>query len=121
MVAPAPIMKTDYLVLESTYGDRTHDPSDPMALLGKTIRETDNRSGVVVIPSFAVGRAQTMLYYIHQLKRAGEIPRLLPVYLNSPMAKDATALYNKHHKEHRLTAAQTQSMSQAARIINTVE
>lgn len=121
LVAPATIRKTDYLVLESTYGDRAHDPADPMLLLGQTIRETANRGGVVVIPSFAVGRAQTLLYYIHQLKLAGDIPPQLPVYLNSPMARDATALYNKHHSEHRLTAAQTAAMCQAARIVNTVE
>src|SRR5690606_2689480 len=114
LVAPATGKKTDYLVLESTYGDRAHDPADPMQLLGQTIRETAERGGVVVIPSFAVGRAQTLLYYIHQLKLAGDISPQLPVYLNSPMARDATALYNKHHAEHRLTAAQTAAMCQAA-------
>lgn len=121
MVAPAIIKKTDYLVLESTYGNRKHDPADPMELLGKTICDTVNRGGVVVIPSFAVGRAQLLMHYIHLLKQSGGIPPLLPVYLNSPMAKDATLLYNKHHEEHRLTAAQTAEMCHAAKIVNTVE
>lgn len=121
MVAPAIIRKTDYLVLESTYGDRRHDPADPLEILGKTIRETVNRGGVVVIPSFAVGRAQLLMHFIHRLKQTGEIPPLLPVYLNSPMARDATAVYSKHHDQHRLNREQTESMCHAATIINTVE
>ncbi len=121
MVAPALIDKTDYLVVESTYGNRRHDPVDPMIVLGNTIRETASRGGVVIIPSFAVGRAQSILYYIHLLKQSGQIPDYLPVYLNSPMAKDATSIYHKHRSEHRLTFEQCEAMCHAAKIINTVE
>jgi metallo-beta-lactamase family protein len=121
MVAPSVVEKTDYLVVESTYGNRRHDPADPMLLLGKTIRETVSRGGTVVIPSFAVGRAQELLYYIHLLKESGGIPNLLPIYLNSPMARDATAIYNRHRADHRLTPVQCEDMCQAARIINTAE
>jgi metallo-beta-lactamase family protein len=102
MVAPTAITSCDYLVLESTYGDRQHDPADPLILLGQTIRKTAARGGVTVIPAFAVGRAQSLLYAIHQLKQQGLLPASLPVYLNSPMATDATALYQKHRKLHRL-------------------
>lgn len=121
MMPPARIERTDYLVLESTYGNRRHDPADPMILLGKTIQETVNRGGIVVIPSFAVGRAQSLLYYVHMLKQSGAIPPLLPVYLNSPMAADATALYHQHRKDHRLNDEECRAMCHAAKIVNTVE
>lgn len=121
MVAPSPITSCDYLVLESTYGDRQHDPADPLILLGQTIRKTAARGGVTVIPAFAVGRAQSLLYAIHQLKQQGLLPASLPVYLNSPMATDATALYQKHRKLHRLDHQQCEAMCRAAHIVNSVE
>ncbi len=121
MVPPSIIEKTDYLVVESTYGNRQHDPEDPKILLGRVIRETANRGGVTIIPSFAVGRAQELLYYVHLLKQTGEIPPMLPVYLNSPMAVNALAIYQKHHKEHRLSHEQCAAMCNSAKIINSVE
>jgi metallo-beta-lactamase family protein len=121
MVAPSLVERTDYLVVESTYGNRRHDPADPMDFLGKTIRETVNRGGITIIPSFAVGRAQTLLYYIHLLKKSGAIPSVLPIYLNSPMAVDATAIYLKHRREHRLDDEQCRAMHGAAKIVNSVE
>ncbi|GAB3538730.1 MBL fold metallo-hydrolase [Noviherbaspirillum agri] len=121
MLPPAQIERTDYLVVESTYGNRRHDPADPMILLGKTIQETVNRGGIVVIPSFAVGRAQNLLYYMHLLKESGAISQVLPVYLNSPMAADATALYREHRKDHRLDDEQCRAMCHAARFVNSVE
>lgn len=121
MVPPSQIERTDYLVVESTYGNRRHDPADPMILLGKTIQETVNRGGIVVIPSFAVGRAQNLLYYMHLLKQSGAISSVLPVYLNSPMAADATALYHEHRKDHRLDDEQCRAMCHAAKIVNSVE
>jgi len=121
MVAPAEIAGADYLVVESTYGDKRHDPADPLILLGQTIRETAARGGVTIIPSFAVGRAQSLLYDIFRLKEKGEIPHALPVYLNSPMASDATALYRKHLRQHRLNHQQCEAMRHAATIVNSVE
>lgn len=121
MVPPSAIKKTDYLVVESTYGNRQHDITDPLLKLGKIIRETANRGGVVVIPSFAVGRAQAILYYLALLKKSGEIPSGLPIYLNSPMARDATAIYRHHRSEHRLSPDECDAMCHAATIINTVE
>lgn len=121
MMPPVPIEHTDYLVVESTYGNRVHSDRDPMVPLGDAIRDTANRGGVVVIPSFAVGRAQSLLYYLHLLKESGAIPAVLPVYLDSPMAKDATAIYHKHRKDHRLTEQQCHAMCHAAQIINSVE
>jgi len=121
MLAPEPVLDADYLVVESTYGDRRHDPVDPLVLLGKTIRDTAARGGVTIIPSFAVGRAQALLYDLHRLKQRGEIPGHLPVYLNSPMAADATALYQQHLDNHRLSHAQCYAMRHAAHIVNSVE
>jgi metallo-beta-lactamase family protein len=121
MVAPSIIEAADYLVVESTYGDKRHDPADPLVLLGKTIRETAARGGVTIIPSFAVGRAQSLLYDLHRLKEQGAIPAHIPVYLNSPMAADATALYQKHLADHRLSHTQCQAMRHAAKIVNSVE
>lgn len=121
MRPPEPLRRTDYLVLESTYGNRVHSAADPMLALGSAIRDAANRGGVVVIPSFAVGRAQAMLYYIHLLKESGAIPAVLPVYLDSPMAKDATAIYHKHREDHRLSPQQCHAMCHAATIINSVE
>ncbi len=121
MVEPTHIARCDYLVLESTYGDRLHNPADPAILLGQTIRETAARGGVTIIPAFAVGRAQSILYAIHQLKQQGQLPSGLPVYLNSPMATDATALYQKHRQLHRLDRQQCEAMCHAAHIVNSVE
>lgn len=117
MNSPETVERSDYLVMESTYGDRLHDPEDPGVLLARTIRETAARGGVTVIPSFAVGRAQTLLYYMHLLKARGEIPPV-PVYLNSPMAVDVTALYRRHRHDHHLTPAQCEAMCGAATIVS---
>lgn len=121
MGPPTFITNTDYLVVESTYGDRRHDTADPTVLLGKVIRETAARGGVTLIPSFAVGRAQSLMYYIHLLKKAGDIPELLPVYLNSPMAVDATGIYHKHRRDYRLSHEQCEAMCSAAKIVTSVE
>ena len=121
MVAPSVVRRADYLVLESTYGNRRHDPEDPRQKLGRVISRTAARGGVVIIPSFAVGRAQSLLYHIHQLKLQGVIPANLPIYLNSPMAVDATRIYHQHRAEHRLTPEQCRAMCNAAVIVNTAE
>ncbi|MGB5080364.1 MAG: MBL fold metallo-hydrolase [Burkholderiales bacterium] len=121
MVAPSAVRRADYLVVESTYGNRRHDPEDPGEKLGRVIRKTTARGGIVLIPSFAVGRAQSLLYRIHLLKSKGAIPSDLPVYLNSPMAVDATRIYHEHRAEHRLTPEQCRAMCRAAVIVNTAE
>jgi len=121
MVPPQPIAHSDYLVVESTYGDRLHDPADPAIQLGETIRRTAARGGVTVIPAFAVGRAQSLLYAIHQLKQRGLLPATLPVYLNSPMATDATALYHRFREQHRLSPEDCEGMCRVAHIVRSVE
>ena len=120
MVAPTIVNRADYLVVESTYGDRRHDPTDPRQRLAEVINRTVKRGGAVIVPAFAVGRAQTLMYLIHLLKESNAIPDL-PVFLNSPMAVDATRLYHKHRGEHRLTPAQCDAMCAVAKIVNSVE
>lgn len=121
MKAPVRIKHADYLVLESTYGNRLHAQADPKIKLADIINQTTNRKGVVLIPVFAVGRAQELLYYIHLLKESGAIPHNIPVYLNSPMAVDATAIFNHYKNEHRLTPEQSHALCRVAHMVNSIE
>jgi metallo-beta-lactamase family protein len=121
MRAPAAAPAVDYLVVESTYGDRRHEAVDAGDELAEVIRRTIARGGVIVVPSFAVARAQVLLYLIHQLKATGRIPESLPVYLNSPMATDVTGLYQQYRSEHKLSSEQTRAMCTAAKFVNSVE
>jgi metallo-beta-lactamase family protein len=120
MPPPAAGRRAEYLVLESTYGNRRHRPGDPKAAMAEVINRTVNRGGVVIVPSFAVGRAQVLLYYLHLLKSEKAIPDI-PVFLNSPMAIDATDIFARHVGEHRLTATQCRDMCAVARYVNTVD
>ena len=102
MPAPQPLPEADVLLVESTYGNRVHPREDVAARLGQIIRDTVQRGGSVLMPAFAVGRAQALLLVLQRLKAAGEIPSDLPVYLDSPMAVQATALYHQHRRLLRL-------------------
>lgn len=102
MLDPDPVSAADYLVMESTYGDRVHEETDPVEALAKVIDETVHRGGTVVIPAFAVGRAQTLLYHLWQLREAGRLPDV-PIYLDSPMAINASNLLGTYRNDHRLT------------------
>lgn len=121
LLPPEPITQTDYLVVESTYGNRVQDASDPSELLAQTIRDTLERGGVTIIPSFAVGRTQILLYYLYRLKETGKIPSVLPIYVNSPMAVDATAMYRKHHAMHRMNPEQCHAIFNVAKMVNSVD
>ncbi len=118
MKPPRAVEQTDYLVLESTYGDRVHGAEDPKDEIAKVINRTAARGGVTIVPSFAVGRAQAVLYIIDQLKHEKKIPDI-PVYLDSPMARDATDLYCAFGDEHRLSTKECTLMCRVAKIINT--
>lgn len=102
MVDPEIVRNTDYLIVESTYGNRLHDRSDPEVRLQKIINKVCKRGGTILIPSFAVGRAQSLLFHIQRLKSANQIPNI-PVFLDSPMAINASKIFCKHLGEHRLT------------------
>ncbi|APV52088.1 MBL fold metallo-hydrolase [Betaproteobacteria bacterium GR16-43] len=117
---PAPFEGADYLVVESTYGNRLHEHVDPVAKLAEIVTRTAQRGGVVVIPAFAVGRAQQVLHHLATLKAAKRIPDV-PMFLNSPMASQATRLLDKHPAEHRLTGAQREALAAVARFVDTPE
>ena len=101
MFDPDPVTAADYLVMESTYGDRVHEKTDALEKLRQVVDETVKRGGTVVVPAFAVGRAQTLLYYLWQLREAGKLPDG-PVYLDSPMAIHASELLGAYPDDHRL-------------------
>ncbi len=100
---PTRIPKADVVWIESTYGDRKALHTKPENDLAQVILETFDRNGMVIIPSFAVGRTQLMLYLIFQLMEKGKIPKV-PIFLDSPMAIDTTKLYLDFHADHRLSA-----------------
>jgi metallo-beta-lactamase family protein len=99
--APARIPFADILLMESTYGDRVQASRKPEDDLALAIRDTYRRGGVAVIPAFAVGRTQMILYYLHLLQQKGKIPNV-PIYVDSPMAIDVTRLYKDFAGYHRL-------------------
>ena len=89
----------DYLLVESTYGDRLHDPEDPKVSLARIINDAAKRDAPVLIPAFAVGRTQEIVYLIRELEEEKTIP-VLPVIVDSPMAAAATAAYANRNEEH---------------------
>jgi metallo-beta-lactamase family protein len=97
MQDPVQVYNVDYLVIESTYGSRLHDRTNLYDELAKVINESYKRGGVLLIPAFAVGRTQSLLYVLRELEEQGEIPSL-PVFVDSPMAINATNIF-----EHRLS------------------
>jgi metallo-beta-lactamase family protein len=117
---PAPPKSPDYLVVESTYGDRTHLSQDPIDLLASILRETVSRGGILLIPSFAVGRAQTLLYCFHEIFRK-KLANRVPVYLNSPMATSVTDLFRESCEYHRLAPEQCDEVFGMARFVRSVE
>lgn len=96
---PEPYPGSDVLFVESTYGDRFHGDEDPSAVLAEEIRAGLGRGGVILIPAFAVDRTQEILYLLHELMVDGDLPEI-PVYLDSPMGIEATALYTRFIAEH---------------------
>jgi len=120
MRPPEPPCYCDYLVIESTYGDRHHDQRDLMTIVADMISETVSNGGSVLIPSFAVGRAQSMLYLIQTLRNKKRIP-YLPIYLDSPMAISATEVMQRYHYLHKLSHKQCLELSHDIQFLRTVE
>ena len=119
MNPPEPPPQADTVLIESTYGNRQHPQGKLYAEVGPLLQKLAKRGGVAVVPVFAVGRAQAMLHTIAQLKAAGELPRSLPIFLDSPMAIHTTALFEKHMGEHRLNAAEVHAMDRVATMLET--
>ncbi|MFI4868141.1 MAG: MBL fold metallo-hydrolase [Steroidobacterales bacterium] len=120
MRPPASAPVADWVLIESTYGDRRHPRLDPYAELADVINRTVQRRGVIVIPAFAVGRAQTLMHLIGELKARAAIADV-PVYLNSPMACDVSGIYQAFADQHRLGAVQCAAFRQVAKFVASVE
>jgi metallo-beta-lactamase family protein len=117
---PEPIQEADYLLVESTYGDRLHDKMDPGTALGEVVNRTVSRGGTVVIPAFAVGRAQHLMFYLERLKRAGALQHV-PVFLDSPMAVDASDIFCRNLADHRLPEGECQRACAVAIYVHSTE
>jgi metallo-beta-lactamase family protein len=99
ILGPDPLPDTDWLILESTYGNRLHSKENPLDRLEGLLNQIQKSSGVMVIPSFAVGRAQEVLFLIRLLEDQGRVEPI-PVILDSPMADEATGVYLAHPEDH---------------------
>lgn len=117
MVDPVQIPHADYLLVESTYGNRLHDRTDPEDALAEVINRTVHRGGTVIVPAFAVGRAQSMLFHLQNLKAAGRMPATVPVFLDSPMAIDASDIFCANLADHKLSAAKCRAFQNDVRYV----
>lgn len=117
---PEPVPRADVIVIESTYGDRRHEAADPVEALGEVIERTVQRGGTVLIPAFAVGRAQSLIHHLWQLRRAGRL-RNVPVYLDSPMATSASELLHRFPDDHRLPPEDYEAACDAVTYVREVE
>ena len=120
MLPPAVPLVADHIVTESTYGNREHGIADPWSELAAVVNHTIQRSGTLLIPVFAVGRAQSILFMLARLREEGRIPSAA-VYVDSPMAVDTTDIYMRHEGEHRLSSAECDQLSKCAEFVRTVE
>lgn len=121
MNPPEPAPAADTVLIESTYGNRTHPPEDLLAELGPALARLAARGGVAVVPVFAVGRAQALLHAIAQLKAQGVVPHSLPIFLDSPMAVHTTHLFEQHLGEHRLSRDEVHAMTHCATMVNSTD
>jgi metallo-beta-lactamase family protein len=117
---PAPLSACDYLVIESTYGDRLHARESVLDELGEVVAETLARGGTLVIPAFAVGRAQHILYLLYRLRQTGRL-QPVPIVLDSPLAIDATDIFRNHGAEHALSHEECQGMCRMARYASSAD
>jgi metallo-beta-lactamase family protein len=121
MPAPEPVTRADLLLVESTYGNRTHPAEDGPARLADVVLRTMQRGGSVLMPAFAVGRAQALLLVLQRLRRKGAIPAELPIFVDSPMAIEATALYRQHARLLRVPAREMRDLADGVRMVATVQ
>jgi metallo-beta-lactamase family protein len=121
MCAPEPARPADVVVVESTYGNRTHESwAAATEALRDAIARTAARGGIVLVPAFAVGRTQLLLLLMHRLKAQGALVDL-PVFVDSPMAVDTTEIYQRHAEEHRLSPTDCAEMYKVATMVRTTE
>jgi len=120
MADPVAVDRANYLVVESTYGNRRHDKRDPADALAEIVERTIGRGGTVIIPAFAVGRAQTLMFHLHQLKSSGRLANV-PIFLDSPMAVDASDVFCANIRDHRLPEAECRRACAVAHYVRDVE
>ena len=109
---PLPPPPCDYLVCESTYGDRDHPPSRPLDELEAVTREALERGGMMLVASFAIGRCQQLVYLLRTLMAAGRL-HSIPIWVDSPMAVDAMEVFRRHNAEHDFSEAQMQGVAES--------
>ncbi|MBV1930114.1 MAG: MBL fold metallo-hydrolase [Porticoccaceae bacterium] len=120
MRPPQPLPELDLLLLESTYGNRRHDKQDPFEQLADVVNTTAQKGGTLLIPSFAVGRAQTVQHMLTTLMNDERIA-LMPVYLDSPMAIDVSDIYCRYTDYHRLSHDQCRAMCDKIKFTRSVD
>jgi metallo-beta-lactamase family protein len=120
MPPPESVSEADYLVVESTYGNRKHNGASAEDALASAIARAAARGGSVIVPAFAVGRSQTLLYHLHNLRAAKRIPDV-PVFFDSPMAIDATEIFEKHGEDHKLSPQAVRAAFSMAQYVRTPE
>ncbi len=113
------IDRADYVVIESTYGNRNHKNTSIIDALLNCIEHTYSKGGILIIPTFSVERAQEIIYLLSILKRSNRLPKI-PIFLDSPMGVDATEIYFSHPKNHKLTSEDIKSMSSTVHLISDV-
>jgi metallo-beta-lactamase family protein len=120
LAPPEPCPGADWIVIESTYGDRRHADVDPADALAALAEKVCARGGAILVPSFAVGRTQSLLHLIWRLRQAGRLPHV-PVFVDSPMAADVTRLYLDHPSDHGLGPESAREVFGAATYVQTPE
>lgn len=110
----------DWIIMESTYGDRRHAGVRVDESIAQVVRKTIEHQGVLLIPSFAVGRAQGLVYWLNQIFERGLAPRI-PLFVDSPMATNVTSLYRQFARYHRLSNMEIEAVCQGAQFINSVD
>jgi metallo-beta-lactamase family protein len=120
MIDPVAVEQADYLLVESTYGNRKHDRRDPSVALAEVITDTIGRGGTIVIPAFAVGRVQSILLHLYALKSKGALANV-PIFLDSPMAVDASELFCRSAADHKLPELECRRTCAVAKYVRSVE
>jgi len=120
MPAPDPAPTADYVVVESTYGNRSRNRDDPEQALAEVVGRTVARGGSLIVPAFAVGRTQLLLHLLNRLRAARRIPAV-PIFLDSPLAINATGVFADHPDDHRLTPAEAEAACALPRYVRDVD
>src|SRR5205085_7858136 len=114
---PSDPTPADFVVFESTYGGKIHPASNVLDELADVVLETIRQKGNLLIPSFAVGRAQELMYLLNLLKTTNRIPKF-PIFLDSPMGANATSVFKRYPAWHKLTQQQCDSTFESVTIVS---